>query len=800
MHVLKGGKARGFRESPAPSKMLQEKDNRILSSKIALALMAGAATMSFSAPAAFAATVGPDATASQSNNTYTVNSAVDYAYGGYDASAAGGAGLTNNKIVVDTGAALTGATAANFDKTAQGYSHADAGSYLEFGATGGYSEENDVTGSSVTVKDGTVKSNVVGGISYNGNVSGNSVTMDGGTIEKVSSEVDDGNGNKTTVETLNDLVGGASAKGSATGNTATLNDGTVGGTVIGGQGVTATGNRAVINGGTADQVIGGYAYTGLGDASDNTVEVNGGTVGDVYGGDAVGSAPTQTATTGSANNNTVTYNGGTVTGNIVGGHINTTTRASADGNMGNNNKVILNSTLQTEGYLYGALDKNAKVGTADVLKGNTLTVNSVGNKVGGIYNFETMNVNADNIKNGDTVITVDSDNDTDTDLTKTKINVDGTTDKDSGLDKGDSFTVVSKADGGTLKTGETDGTIQKGVSKEYDLDFNNDGKNLTATLGDAHLSDQTKVFPAAEIAQSELVNLGGDAIDEISSSFTSAGASAGDGTKGDKTPWVHVTQNRGHVEDFYGTGTIFNVGIANTKVKGDNVVTVAPFIEYGHGNYGYDASNVTANTKSDLFGVGGIYRTMNEVTGNYFTGAARIGHVKGDFTGHNMKGANGDVTFNADGTYFAGQLRAGKIHAEGDREFVDEYAGFYFSHTPGESATMSSGEHYDFDAINSARLRVGIRHNRDTGKGVQYVGAYIQHEFAGDATGTFDGLETPGTQLKGTTAVGEVGYRQDVDENHKIGHDVSIKGYGAIGGWSAQRYGVQLNATIMGKF
>lgn len=762
--------ARGGREKNREfSQKIMQKDESILSSKIALALMVGASSMSFAVPA-FAATAGPDATAAQSGNTIAVNSAVDYVYGGYDASPAGGAAIGNNHVTINKGATLGTTTAANFNKVAQGYDH-QKGDYVAFSATGAYSENNDVEDSSVVMNDGTAKGNVVGAIAYRGNATGNSAEMNGGTVDG------------------QDLVG-AAATYEAKNNTVTLNKGEVGQAVIGGQGEqTADGNKVYINGGSAQQAIGGYSYSGLGNMTNNTVVVNGGTVkGDVMG------AQTKS---GSATGNTVIINGGTLSNsNIIGGAIHTKNRDKIGDNAANNNTVILNTSLKTKGYLYGGYDEaNVKIGTSDVITGNKLVVHAKGVDVNNIYNFSDMNVTTDGIKKGDTIVTVNNENNLDTDLTRTNISVSGTTDVKDGLNNGDTFTVISKGDTGTLKTDKTTGTVQKGVSREYDLGFKNDGKSLVATVGNAHLTDQTKVFTGAQISQSELVNLGSDAVDDIASSFS-------DVTKGDNTPWVHISQNRGHLEGFKGMGTIYNVGFANTKVDGDKVTTVAPFFEYGHGNYEYDPAGegATAGGSSNLFGVGGFFRTFNQDNGHYFTGAGRVGRVKGDFTGHNMKGASGDVTFDADGTYFAGQLRTGKIHAEGDREFVDEYAGLYFSHTPAESATMNTDEAYDFDAINSLRLRLGVRHNRDTGKGVQYVGAYVQHEFAGDATASFDGMETPGTQLKGTSAVGEVGYRQDVDENHKIGHDVSIKGYGAFGGWSAQRYGVQLQATAMGKF
>lgn len=747
-----------------------KKSNAMLSKQIAVALALGAASMTFN-PSAFAAATEPASTASQNNNTITVSAATDYALGGYDAAkATAGASVNGNTVTLNKGATVKVTDATNFNKSTQGYDH-QKGDYISFSAAGGYSENNDAVNNKVVMNDGSTTGNVIGGVAYRANATGNSVSMNGGTV------------------TGQDVVGGAAGK-NATGNSVTMKGGTVGQAVIGGQGETsATGNNVTISGGTAQQAIGGYSYSGTGNTNDNTVTVSGGTInGDIYGG--------QTQK-GSATGNTVIYNGGTVSkSDIAGGVIKARTGKN---NVANNNTIVINSALKTSGYLYGGLDQaNALVGTDDVKKGNTLVLNATGSSVNNIYNFDDIEVNANKVKNGETVVTVANTNGLDTDLSKTAISVDGTVGGKDGstLKAGDTFKVISKTDKGALKTGTVSGGLHSGVSKEYALNFKNDGKTLSATVGNAHLTDQTKLFVAPQVSQSELVNLGGDAIDEISNAYTSAAAST-EKEKAASTPWVHISQNRGHLSGIKNAGTIYNVGVANTHVNGDKVVTVAPFIEYGHGDY----EQANTNGKSSLVGIGGMYRSFNQETGNYLTGTARVGRVKGDFTGSGMEYSNGkDVTFDSDGTYFAGQIKMGKIHAEGKREFVDVYNGLYFSHTPSESATLSSGESYDFDAINSLRYRIGVRHNRDTGHGVQYVGTYLQHEFAGNAKASVDGLTTEGTKLKGTTVVGEAGYRQDVDEDHKVGHEVALKGYGSVGGWSAERYGVGMEATVMGKF
>ena len=86
---------------------------------------------------------------------------------------------------------------------------------------------------------------------------------------------------------------------------------------------------------------------------------------------------------------------------------------------------------------------------------------------------------------------------------------------------------------------------------------------------------------------------------------------------------------------------------------------------------------------------------------NWIDGALRVGRTKSDYTGL----ANYDTT----NTYYGMQVSVGKDFHVRAADTVSAYVRYAYSHTAGASAHLSSGETYDFDAVNSHRLRIGTR-------------------------------------------------------------------------------------------
>jgi len=157
--------------------------------------------------------------------------------------------LTENQVTVETGAGTIsfvfgGITAGN-ETVSDNTVTIEDGNIQQ--VMGGYSEDGDVTGNSITVNGGTVTESILGGSTNgSGTVSNNTVTITGGNVA--------------------DVVGGNSFYGDATGNEVTISGGTVTGSILGGQSITGvtTGNTVnLIGGEPALDLSAAYIYVGM---------------------------------------------------------------------------------------------------------------------------------------------------------------------------------------------------------------------------------------------------------------------------------------------------------------------------------------------------------------------------------------------------------------------------------------------------------------------------------------------------------------------------------------------------------
>ena len=108
---------------------------------------------------------------------------------------------------------------------------------------------------------------------------------------------------------------------------------------------------------------------------------------------------------------------------------------------------------------------------------------------------------------------------------------------------------------------------------------------------------------------------------------------------------------------------------------------------------------------------------------------------------------------------------------------LETYLKYFYSHQSGASAKLSTGEDYDFDAVNSHRLRLGARYAHDMGENSRfYAGLAWEYEFEGEAHAAYQGMTTPSPSLKGTSAMLELGYRF-APKNSRISCDVNVSGW-----------------------
>lgn len=90
---------------------------------------------------------------------------------------------------------------------------------------------------------------------------------------------------------------------------------------------------------------------------------------------------------------------------------------------------------------------------------------------------------------------------------------------------------------------------------------------------------------------------------------------------------------------------------------------------------------------------------------------------------------------------------------------LDTYAKYFYTHQSGGSERLTTGETYDFDDVDSSRLRIGTRWTKKTLAGEFYTGLAYEYEFGSDARASYAGYGTPTPTLKGSTGLFELGYR-----------------------------------------
>jgi hypothetical protein len=248
---------------------------------------------------------------------------------------------SGNTIEVKAGGQVTGTTSFNYGVIGgQNNNNVTISGAVEYGAYGGFSESNSVTGNTVEVKNGTV-TNAYGGGVGGGSFPTDTTDYDTGTVVRGNTITISGTGKVT-----NYLYGGSDNHGysTITGNTVNIKD-----------------NSEVAS------VSGGDAYKGI--VSGNSVNIYNGTVtGSIYGGNS-----------GSSNisgndvlNNTVTIYNGTFTSWTISG---------GDSNWGsaNNNVVDIRDGVFNVNYITGGMASYAG-GTANnntvEIVGGTFTTDS----------------------------------------------------------------------------------------------------------------------------------------------------------------------------------------------------------------------------------------------------------------------------------------------------------------------------------------------------------------------------------------------------------------------------------------
>lgn len=645
------------------------------------------------------------------------------------------------------------------------------------GAAGGFTNAAaPLTGKTLTVDGVTYAGIAYGGYNKGGGVTGNHlIIQNGGGISRYG------------------LAGGyayggrAGSGGDARGNTVTINGGSAR-YVYGGRAEgtgSADGNRVTLTSGTVRSVLGGSAK-GTGNANGNTVIITGGDVHAVYGGHAAGPNNNPNHESGNADGNTVDI--GAVNVDFVYG-------GSSEYGTTNNNTIHLRGT-RVSGDVVGGSRPNST--------GNTLAIHDFGTRVGGfeyVQNLHFYLPEGTTGNSGNTMLTVNQSQD----IRGVHIGV-GVAGQRSALQKGDVVSLMKV--NGTLTTDAVlanDVSGMQGVSLRYKFDLQKRSTDeLIATVTDAAVMEQTKSLVETRAAASALLNGGADLLSGMGMDAAETAAALPDAATADESNaaiesgryelWAAQGASGERIE----TGSYVDakgwnlaVGFAKRDAMDAGKLTYGPFVEYGRGSYDSYLDDGTHGDGSTSYIGGGFMVKWAGADQSYVEASLHAGRIKSDYSG-NISGTS--TSYDASNSYLAGHIGIGKKFDLGTDAALDGYAKYFCSHQGGTSATLATGEQYDFGSVTSNRLRLGVRYTKKLmPRSEFYVGLAWEHEFDGAATASYEGYATPSPSLKGGSGMLELGYRFTPKEG-SVSYGVNLTG------WQGKRKGFTGGANVSWAF
>lgn len=522
-------------------------------------------------------------------------------------------------------------------------------------------------------------------------------------------------------------------------------------------GNSADSNAVYISGGSVSSVYGGESESG--DAHHNTVNISGGSVGSVHGGDS---------TSGKAYNNTVNISGDAkVTGTVYGGYID----LDYSGSAYDNEIIISGSADITNANLYGSNDKAS--GT-----GNTLTIDGWSDSTKSVQNFNSINFDNINWQNGGTVLTITEG--TENDLANTNINLNSLA-GGSKIAVGDTMTLIESTNNVNLGIDKNKITVNNkffaGVATEGTgtATVNDDGVDFTIDTLKANrqidLVAENRAVAAAFVNQG--TDLISDSLDTISR----------DSNYGVKTfAAVHGNRSKYDVNSdikINGWSVIAGVGNAG-KFDNGSEFSWGVFYENGSGNYRTFNEFNNEFFRGDgslVYNGGGIAARYTNKNGVYTEGSLRAGMLKSDMDNALRDGAGNFYGYESESAYYGAHLGIGKIISLSDSSDLDIYGKFFHTYTEGDSFKVANDE-FEFDSINSDRLRIGARitSNKEN-KFSTYYGLAYEYEFNGDADMTAQGLKALTQSLQGSSVMAEVGFNYQPTPDSPWSFDLNMRGY-----------------------
>ena len=600
--------------------------------------------------------------------------------------------------------------------------------YIDNGYTGnvygGKANSGEIINNKIFINGGTIKGDVYGGkVGSNGSVKNNYISIDNSTILGTVRVGDAGK-----------VVGDA---GEVTDNEVNISNSTIGS------------KNAPI-----------YFASGTSNVSNNVVNIISGTV----IGDNICIGYSQM---GTVENNELNISGGKIIGSIRAG-------TAIFGIVKDNTIKISGTANIEEAELVGTPSTNS----LEKNNNNNLIIDGWSGSTQSVQNFN--NINFENIKwnNDGTVLNITDNKEKDalanTNIKLNKLNFLGGTQ----LNTGDSMTFVKGTDLGIDATKVTIAPeLTAGVATVGTGDVEVDENSVKYTLTEIKQNSQIDLVAENRAVAAAFVNQGTDLISDSLDTISR------DDNYGVKTfAAVHGNRSKYDVNSdikINGWSVIAGVGNAD-KFDNGSEFSWGVFYENGSGNYRtYNEFNneFFRGDGSLVYNGGGIAARYTNKNGVYTEGSLRAGMLKSDMDNALRDGAGNFYGYESESAYYGAHIGIGKIISLSESSDLDVYGKFFHTYTEGDSFKVANDE-FEFDSINSDRLRIGARitSNKEN-KFSTYYGLAYEYEFNGDADMTAQGLKAPTQSLQGSSVMAEVGFNYQPTPTSPWSFDLNMRGY-----------------------
>ena len=581
------------------------------------------------------------------------------------------------------------------------------------------------------------------------------------------------------------------------------------------------------NGKVVFAVYGGQAQGHDADASGNIVSISGSNSELSFEGGAHsvagGFAQTYSANTSvTANNNVVAVTGGLLKAGIAGGYILGNHNAASALGEANGNIVFVGGSAKVNGDIYGAnaefktgdttatMNNNLVIvsGNADISNaalhgigssgssggkisssGNTLVINGWHGSVKTVDGFN--NVVFKEVAwqdNGKVLNITDGENSSlkDVEIDASHIHFDDASD----INDNDSMILIhAENDDNELSSSKIQsGNFTAGVAVEGDGEAKVENGDLVYQINGIHAAKQTKLVAENRAVAAAFINHGTDLISD------SLDALSRDDSYGIKT-FAAVQGNRSKYDvnsdiKINGWSTIVGAGNAE-KFSGGDEFAWGVFYENGSGNYRtYNEFNdeFFRGDGSLVYNGGGVAARYENAHGVYTEGSLRAGMLKSEMDNALHDGSSGaEYGYDSSSAYYGAHIGIGQVIQLSDNSSVDVYGKFFHTYTEGDNFSVGNDK-FEFDSINSDRLRIGARvtANREN-KFSTYYGLAYEYEFNGRAGMRAAGMDVPEQSLRGSSYMAEAGLNYQPSADSPWSFDLNMRGY------AGERQGASFN-------